>query len=55
MPKQLDNQEVNEISGGLMPSPDGGCFPEPGWPMPSPFPSPFPEPLPPSPREDFMA
>ena len=49
MPKQLDNKQVNEISGGYKPGPDEDCIPQPGWPMPNPFP----DPLPPAPREQF--
>lgn len=48
MPKQLDNKQVNEISGGVMPRPDDGCIPQ--WPMPSPFP----DPLPPAPYEENL-
>ncbi|MBL0124139.1 MAG: hypothetical protein IPP88_15920 [Betaproteobacteria bacterium] len=53
MPKQLDNNQVNEISGGVMPTPEGGCIPQPGWPYLNPFP--FPDPLPPAPYEDYLA
>lgn len=47
MTKEVDKNQVNEISGGFMPGPDGDCIPQPGWPMPSPWPFPDPFPAPP--------